>query len=76
MKDYKKHIEENHEAELNCGFCEITFRIFSELEINMKDNHQAEESHECEECGKAFLSEWSLKKHMILHSSSYIHSCH
>ena len=65
MKDYKKHIEENHETELNCGFCEITSRIHSELEINIKDNHQEEESHECEECDKAVLSELSLKMHMI-----------
>ena len=33
-------------------------------------------SHKCEECGKAFLPEWHLKKHMIMHSLSYTSSCH
>ena len=76
LTDLKRHIKEEHQAEIICRFCDSTFKLKSELEVHIKSWHQEEKGFECEECGKSFVLEWRLRKHMNLHTAIDIKACH
>ena len=42
-----------------CNHCDGTFVHNSELELHMKEAHEAEQKHKCEECANKFFLEWT-----------------
>ena len=75
-KELKKHIKEKHPVKLKCKVCEEAFEKNSDLELHLKNMHGEKENHECDQCGKTFVLEWRLKKHMGIHYSAEIKGCH
>ena len=75
-KELKKHIKDKHPVEVKCKVCDESFTKNSDLEVHLKNLHKERESHECDQCGKSFVLEWRLKKHMSIHYSFEIKGCH
>ena len=73
----KEHIKENHKQNFNCNFCQEIFVKCSEMEEHLKKMHNDATQYKCEECDKAFVVEWRLRKHMNLHEGNIsIKNCH
>ena len=47
-----------------CKICDEKFSKNSDFEMHMVDQHEAKKNFECESCGKTFLLQWRLKKHL------------
>ena len=43
------------------------FRIISELEMHMKEEHEDYPNYECDTCKMKFITKWRLKKHVKMH---------
>ena len=51
----------------NCKECEKTFGKNSDLETHVVAEHGHEKAFGCEICGKLFVLEWRMKKHLVMH---------
>ena len=76
VKELKTHMKVKHPVEVSCKICAESFVKNSDLEEHIRNLHEDKEKHECDECGKTFVLKWRLKKHMNIHTSSEIKSCH
>ena len=60
---------------VECNLCDKKFKIVSDLEKHVKNEHKEYKSHKCDECDKEFVTGWRLKKHLILHKERNIKHC-
>jgi hypothetical protein len=44
--------------------------------MHIKNDHEAHQIFKCAICGKGFVIEWRLKKHMQLHTQNNVKPCH
>ena len=56
-----------------CNGKSVPHKRSSDFEVHVKN---AQESYKCEECGKSFMVKWRLRKHMSIHSWTFIPTCH
>ena len=60
---------------LNCKECDKSFTKFSDLEFHIKQKHGEYKKHECEQCGKTFVTTWRLRKHVKIHLYKFTKIC-
>ena len=58
------------DCELKVKQCDESFSRNCDLEMHVKENHENAEKHECNICGKSFVLEWRMRKHMSGHTNS------
>ena len=66
-KDLKVHMRESHPRILHCTICLEMFEQSSDLELHLKENHSSPK-FKCDQCDKAFVLKWRLKKSTKLKS--------
>ena len=75
----RMEISENSDVakpfEKRCTVCGEGFMRTADFENHMTDEHDAEKTFKCEICDKAFLLEWRMKKHRVMHIEK-IKTCH
>ena len=59
--------ENKNSFEKKCNECGEVLTRNSDFEKHMQEKHDAKKTFECDVCGKMFLLEWRLKKHVDIH---------
>ena len=70
-----KNLEKGKKNQLNCNKCESKFVKFSDLELHIKKMHVSYKEHECDQCGKKFVTTWRLRKHIRIHVQKFTKIC-
>ena len=53
-----------------CKMCAKSFNRFVNLLIHIKNSHEKHKVFECGKCGKGFVLEWRLGRHINLHTQT------
>ena len=61
---------------LNCKLCDKSFYRFADLENHIKSDHDKHQEFKCDQCGKSFVLNWRLSKHMRLHTDKNVRHCY
>ena len=59
--------DKSERTHIKCKVCVKRFKLNSDFEKHMVENHQHEKKFECQSCRKYFYLEWRLKKHILIH---------
>ena len=61
---------------LKCKLCDKSFHRFADLENHIKSDHEKHQEFKCDMCGKCFVLNWRLSKHMRLHTDENVRHCY
>ena len=62
--------------QLKCKMCTKSFHRFADLENHIKSDHDKHQNFKCDLCGKCFVLNWRLSKHMRLHTEENVRHCY
>ncbi|ODM94039.1 putative zinc finger protein [Orchesella cincta] len=68
-------VEPIYENRFICKPCDISFRLFEELEEHLVESHAEKESSTCNICTRKFQDNYCLKLHMKVHSETKPLTC-
>ena len=75
-KNLRKHIKESHQTQINCNSCKESFTNNSDLENHLEEVHTDSPKFKCDHCGKKFILQWRLRKHLAIHFDEKTKKCH
>ena len=66
MKRHEKrtHHQQDLDNYFSCELCPKQYTAISSLNIHVQSLHENERKHKCLECGKAFIHNYLLKRHV------------
>lgn len=75
MKNLREHVNYSHNEKQE--ICQNCYKVFpSHKEYSKHRNKCHQRKFDCDQCGKTFSSNGSLKRHLAIHTNHRPHKCH